>query len=164
MVISPELAWEKITRPGAHPKRPVCRQNVEESRPDRSCSKVIIEPKKEQYVSILDPKKKERKNRNNVYDQQCNYIGDYSNIHMLVWLMSSERMRKWVGVNPPVNWILERGFEYSVIINTYVQIVPKIQSAFGYRLRKNPLWNLKCQTRLWNYDYFVPVFTMWQIE
>ena len=30
----------------------------------------------------------------------------------------------------------------------------KLQSAFGYRLRKNPLWNLKNQTGLWNYDYF----------
>ena len=30
----------------------------------------------------------------------------------------------------------------------------KIQSAFGYRFQKNPLWNLKNQTRLWNYDYF----------
>ena len=30
----------------------------------------------------------------------------------------------------------------------------KIQSAFGYRLRKNPLWNLKNQIRLSNYDYF----------
>ena len=29
----------------------------------------------------------------------------------------------------------------------------KLQSAFGYRLRKNPLWNLKNQTKLWNYDY-----------
>ena len=36
-----------------------------------------------------------------------------------------------------------------------IQIVPKkIQSAFGYRLRKNPLWHLKNQTRLWNSDYF----------
>ena len=34
-------------------------------------------------------------------------------------------------------------------------IVPKkLQSAFGYRLRKNPLWNLKNQPGLWNYDYF----------
>ena len=34
-------------------------------------------------------------------------------------------------------------------------IVPKkLQSAFGYRLRKNPLWNLKIQTGLWNCDYF----------
>ena len=27
----------------------------------------------------------------------------------------------------------------------------KIQSAFGYRLQKNPLWNLKNQTGLWNW-------------
>ena len=30
----------------------------------------------------------------------------------------------------------------------------KLQSAFGDRLRKNPLWNLKNLTGLWNYDNF----------
>ena len=30
----------------------------------------------------------------------------------------------------------------------------KIQSAFGYRLQKNPLWNQKNLTGLWNYNYF----------
>ena len=43
----------------------------------------------------------------------------------------------------------------SKLLKQYLQIVPKkLQSALGYRLRKNPLWNLKNQTRLWNYDYF----------
>ena len=30
----------------------------------------------------------------------------------------------------------------------------ELQPAFGYRLQKNPLWNQKNQTGLWNYDYF----------
>ena len=35
-----------------------------------------------------------------------------------------------------------------------LQIVPrKLQSAFEYRLRKNPAWKLRNQTRLLNYDY-----------
>ena len=38
--------------------------------------------------------------------------------------------------------------------NNYRLSTKKLQSAFGYRLRKNPLWNLKNQNRLWNYDYF----------
>ena len=40
-------------------------------------------------------------------------------------------------------------------IYTLYRLSPKkLQSAFGYRLRKNPLWDLKNQTRLWNYYYF----------
>ena len=30
----------------------------------------------------------------------------------------------------------------------------KLQSAFGYRLQKKPLWNQKKLTGLWNYNYF----------
>ena len=36
-----------------------------------------------------------------------------------------------------------------------IPIVPKkLQSAFGYRLQKNPLWNQTNQIGLWNYDHF----------
>ena len=41
------------------------------------------------------------------------------------------------------------------IFHTHTDCPPKkLQSALGYRLQKNPLWNQKNQTGLWNYDYF----------
>ena len=45
---------------------------------------------------------------------------------------------------------------YKIYSHNYTNITYRlsIQSAFGYRLRKNPLLNLQSQTRLWNYDNF----------
>ena len=45
-------------------------------------------------------------------------------------------------------------YMHTHILKLYRLSPKKLQSAFWYRLWKNPLWNLKNQTRLWNYDYF----------